>query len=170
MDNVRVESPAVAPQITVQPASVAVKLTTNASFTVTATGLPTPVYRWRFNGTNIANATNASLTVISPQTTNAGNYSVVLSNFMGAVTSSIATLTIIPPLPAQFQSATLLPDGTLQLIFNGDSAWSYTVETSTNLVSWTTLTNLTSASGIFNVTTGAVTNNPCRFYRARSGP
>ena len=170
VDNVRVESPAVAPQITVQPASVAVKLTTNASFTVTATGLPTPVYRWRFNGTNIANATNASLTVISPQTTNAGNYSVVLSNFMGAVTSSIATLTIIPPLPAQFQSATLLPDGTLQLIFNGDSAWSYTVETSTNLVSWTTLTNLTSASGIFNVTTGAVTNNPCRFYRARSGP
>ena len=170
VDNVRVESPAVAPQITVQPASVAVKLTTNASFTVTATGLPAPVYQWRFNGTNIANATNASLTVISPQTINAGNYSVVLSNFMGSVTSAIAALTIIPPLPAHFQSATLLPDGTLQLIFNGDSAWSYTVETSTNLVSWTTLTNLTSASGIFNVTTGAVTNNPCRFYRARSGP
>ena len=170
VDNVRVESPAVAPQITVQPASIAVKLTTNASFTVTAIGLPGPVYQWRFNGTNIANATNASLTVVSPQTTNAGNYSVVVSNFMGTVTSANAALTIIPPLPAQFQSASLLANGTLQLIFSGDSVWSYTVETSTNLVTWATLTNLTSASGIFNVTTGAVTNNPCRFYRARSGP
>ena len=170
VDNVRVESPAVAPQISIQPASVAVKLTTNASFTVTATGLPAPVYQWRFNGTNIVNATNASLTVVSPQTTNAGNYSVIVSNFLGAVTSTNAALAIIPPLPAQFQSATLLADGTLQLIFNGDSAWSYTVETSTNLAAWTTLTNLTSASGSFYVTTGAVTNGPCRFYRARSGP
>src|SRR5262249_17946366 len=59
VDNLRVEVPAVAPAIIAQPLDVAVKVTSNATFSVTANGLPTPGYQWRFNGTNISGA-NAS--------------------------------------------------------------------------------------------------------------
>ena len=62
VDNLRVEVPAVAPAIAAQPQPVWLKVTSNATFTVTATGVPAPAYQWRFNGTNIAGATDSSYT------------------------------------------------------------------------------------------------------------
>jgi hypothetical protein len=52
-------------------------------------------YQWRFNGTNIAGATSASLTLNNLQTNDSGNYTVVLSNSAGSITSAPAVLTII---------------------------------------------------------------------------
>src|SRR5439155_1362218 len=55
-------------------------------------------YRWYFNtNTAIANATNATLTITNAQATNAGAYSVRVTNSVGSVTSAIATLTVIVP-------------------------------------------------------------------------
>jgi hypothetical protein len=94
---------------------------------------------------------------------------VIISNIAGSITSSNAALTLIPPAPAQFQLVSLQPDGNLRIVFSGDPEWSYTVETSTNLINWSTLTNLTSASGMFDFIAGSTTNDTQRFYRARSG-
>lgn len=83
------------PAITVQPASVTVTAGATATFNVIATGSATLAYQWRRNGTNIAGATSAGY--ITPATTPADDgaqFSVVVSNAYGSVTSANATLTV----------------------------------------------------------------------------
>ena len=169
-NNVRVEVPAGAPLITINPLPQTLKLGTNVSFTVAATGLPAPSYQWSLNGTNILDATNTSYAIAFVAVTNTGNYSVVATNLAGFATSSDAALALLPPVAAQFGSISVQPDGTVQISFAGDAVWNYTVETSTNLTDWSVLTNLSSVNGVFNFTAGATTNSPQQFYRARVGP
>ncbi|MDR3460539.1 MAG: GH25 family lysozyme [Verrucomicrobiae bacterium] len=169
VDNVRVESPAVAPAFTLQPFAQTVKWGTNLTFTAAATGLPLPAYQWRFNGTNLPGATNASYPLAFVAATNTGNYSVLATNIAGAVASTNALLALAPPSAAQF-SAISVAGGVVQIGFTGDAYWPYTIETSTNLMSWSSLTNLTSAGGVFNFTAGPFTNAPQEFFRARVGP
>jgi hypothetical protein len=170
VDNVRVEMPAVAPTFMIQPLAQTVKLGTNVTFTTVASGLPSANYQWRFNGTNILGATNSSYNIASVAATNAGNYSVIATNIAGSVTSSNVALALLPPNAAQFQSTSVQSDGTLQISFTGDAYWTYTIETSTNLTDWTTLTNLTGTNGLFNFSVGSITDSPQQFYRARVGP
>jgi GH25 family lysozyme M1 (1,4-beta-N-acetylmuramidase) len=85
------------PQITNQPDSITVELGTNVSFAVGATGTSLK-YQWRFNNTNIAGATTSAYSIASVQGTNAGNYTVIVTNSTGANTSAYAYLSIsIPP-------------------------------------------------------------------------
>jgi hypothetical protein len=60
-------------------------------------------YQWNFNGTNIDGATNSLLTLTNVQAADAGNYSVVITNFGGSVTSDVATLTLIYPVTISSQ-------------------------------------------------------------------
>jgi len=83
------------PAITSQPQAQAVNIGGNASFNVAATGTPPLSYQWRLRGTNIPSAAASSLDVIDAQITDAGDYSVVVSNVIGSVTSSPATLSVI---------------------------------------------------------------------------
>lgn len=169
VDNLRVEVPAVAPLITTNPQPAIVKLGTNVTFTVSASGLPAPSFQWQFNGTNMDGMTNSILSIGHVALTNVGNYTVVATNIAGSATSSEALLTALPPAPAQFQSLALQTNGTIQINFTGDAYWTYTIETSTNLTDWTVLTNLTSTDGTFQFT-GAITNSAQQFYRARVSP
>ena len=82
------------PSITSQPTNQTVVAGGSVTFTVTATGFAPLSYQWQFNGTNISAATAASYTLTGAMATNAGNYSVVVSNSPGSVTSSVATLTV----------------------------------------------------------------------------
>ena len=83
-----------APAITSQPSSETVTAGQSASFSVTATGSPTPTYQWQKNGVNIAQATSSTYTIPSTATSDAGSYQVVVSNSAGSVTSNGATLTV----------------------------------------------------------------------------
>ena len=170
IDNVRVEVPAVTPLLTLSPQSQTVKLGTNLLFTAAASGVPAPNFQWQFNGTNISGATSSNFALVNVTATNTGNYSVVVTNIAGAVTSSNAALTLLAPAAAQFQSISVQPDGGVQINFAGDAVWNYTIETSTNLTSWSAFTNLTSTNGIFNFNIGSITNSPQQFFRARVGP
>ena len=80
--------------ITNQPAGVVVYVNSNAVFSVTAGGVPAPGYQWRYNGTNILGATAGSYTVTGARPTNEGNYTVVLANAAGSITSSPAGLSL----------------------------------------------------------------------------
>ena len=81
-----------------QPQSLTVPAGSNATFSVLAGGISLS-YQWRFNGANIAGATNSSYSLTPAQPANAGNYSVVISNPDTNMISSNAVLTIvIPPL------------------------------------------------------------------------
>lgn len=89
------------PTITQQPQSLTVNTGSTATFTVSATGKPTPTYQWQFDGTTITGETNTSLVINNVQYSNTGSYSVVVSNENGTVTSNTATLNVYyyPPQP-----------------------------------------------------------------------
>ncbi len=85
------------PAISAPPASQTVATGSNVTFTVTASGSATLAYQWRWGGTNIAAATTSSLTLPNVQPASAGLYSVRITNSVGSVTSSDATLTVLNP-------------------------------------------------------------------------
>jgi hypothetical protein len=93
----------VPPAITNQPASLTVNIGQPASFSVGATGTAPLFYQWQQNGTNIIGATSATNTISAAQATNAGIYTVIVSNSLGSVTSSNATLTVNDPTWAGWQ-------------------------------------------------------------------
>jgi hypothetical protein len=82
------------PAIQTQPQSQSVTVGNSVQFSVTASGRPAVTYQWYFNGTAITGATNSMYSLLSAQSGNAGNYTVVVSNAMGSVTSNQATLTV----------------------------------------------------------------------------
>ncbi len=82
------------PTIISQPQSLTNQAGTLATFSVMASGTAPLNYQWRFNGNNLAGATTNSYSRNSALTNHAGNYIVVINNSGGAVTSSIATLTV----------------------------------------------------------------------------
>ena len=83
------------PGITAQPANVVVLLGTNVAFAVSVAGTAPFGYQWRFNGTNLLDATNALYAILSVGTNDAGNYSVVITNAVGSTTSANAALAVV---------------------------------------------------------------------------
>jgi len=81
------------PLITAQPQNVFAAVGSLASFSVTASGTAPLSYQWTFNGTNIADATNSTLTLFNVQSTTAGSYAVTITNLYGTTSSADATLT-----------------------------------------------------------------------------
>jgi hypothetical protein len=101
------------PGITLQPVSITRTTGEGVTFSVTATnpvGSPSALnYQWYKDGAIIPTGTNPTL-IISPLTTaEAGNYSVVVSNSFGAVTSSIASLTVNKATPIITVAPTATP-------------------------------------------------------------
>jgi hypothetical protein len=85
------------PVVTTPPSSQNVIVGSNATFTVAATGTAPLSYQWQFNGGAIAGATTTSYAVTGAQSANQGNYTVVVTNVAGAVTSAVAVLTVLVP-------------------------------------------------------------------------
>ncbi len=85
-------TPATPPTISTQPAPQTGGLGGSATFTVAASGSPT--FQWQLNGTPIAGATSASLSVSNLQPANAGIYTAVSTNSSGTAASNAAILGI----------------------------------------------------------------------------
>jgi hypothetical protein len=82
--------------ITAQPQSQTVLAGSNVTLSFTALG-PALSYQWIFNGTNVlVEATNSTLLLRNLSLAQSGNYSVIASNFAGAVFSQSAALTVAP--------------------------------------------------------------------------
>jgi sugar lactone lactonase YvrE len=94
------------PAITLQPVDSGTVTGRPVTFTVTATGAPALAYQWAKDGVDILGALGASFTLYTPQASDAGHYSVTISNDYGSVTSYAATLTVAPAL--QFTAAVSL--------------------------------------------------------------
>jgi hypothetical protein len=92
--NLKVNLP---PHIDTQPADLEVAAGSNATFFVVASPSGLLTYQWRFNGASIAGATLSSYTRTNSQALDSGNYSVVVANTAGSVTSSNALLTVDTP-------------------------------------------------------------------------
>ncbi len=90
------------PAITSQPQPQTVLAGQSATFTVSVTGTPPLNYQWLLGGINIFGATTNPFILSNVQPTNAGNYSVISSNFTGSITSSPALLSVILTNPTVF--------------------------------------------------------------------
>ncbi len=77
-----------APVITQSPANLDAYPGQSPTFTVEATGIPTPSYQWQFNSASLVGQTNALLMLPFIQTNQAGTYSIIVSNLAGSVTAS----------------------------------------------------------------------------------
>jgi hypothetical protein len=93
-----------APAITAgpTPTNLTVLAGLPAGFSVTTLGTPPFQYQWRFNGVSISGATDSAFSIAAAQVTDAGTYSVTVTNRGGSVTSSAAILTVIPTVPLPF--------------------------------------------------------------------
>jgi predicted alpha-1,6-mannanase (GH76 family) len=100
------------PVITQQPAPVNLFRFVGASNTwsVAANAALPVYYYWCQNGTVIPVATNSTYQLDNLQITNSGDYTVVISNAFGAVTSSIVSLTVVSAPTYPFGQAVLADD------------------------------------------------------------
>ena len=84
---------AVAPVITSQPQSQTKTAGQSVTFTVTATGTPPLNYQWKKNG-NAVGGNSSSFTISRISASDAGNYTVTVSNAAGRATSNTASLIV----------------------------------------------------------------------------
>lgn len=131
----------VAPQITIQPQSQTVSTNVVASFSVTAYGTASLNYQWQQNGSNLTNGGNLSgvntstLTISGTQPNNYGNYTVVITNLYGAITSSPAATLIVLPNPIIYSQPYS------QQVFAGDSTYFSVSVDGSNPISYRWLKN-----------------------------
>jgi uncharacterized protein YpmS len=155
--------------ITSQPAGQTVNAGSNATFTVGAGGDQPLSYQWWFDATNQLNgSTNAALLITSAQPTNAGDYTAVVANDAGSVTSVVAVLTVNVPAPAVTNAPVIVAAGVpVQLSFPTQTGFNYYIEYMNTLTdgSWQQLTNLPGTGGPMSVTVAMP--SATRFYRVR---
>jgi hypothetical protein len=111
----------VAPSISAQPQNQTSVVGGAVTFSVSASGTPTPTFQWRKDGANIAGATGNSLALTNVQATDAGIYTVVITNSAGTVTSSPVTLTVntaAVPLAITAQPASQTVAANSTVVFN----------------------------------------------------
>lgn len=91
-------SGAIAPQIKVQPTNQTILVGGLADFSVQATGGLPLSFQWFKNGVMISNAITSGLSFDTVRESDAGSYSVVVTNRGGAITSTAASLFVnVPP-------------------------------------------------------------------------
>ena len=147
--------PQLSPNIVTNPASQIITAGGTAKFLVAATGIPDPTYQWQVNGTNIDNATNATLTIPGATTDNAGPYTVIVTTSSGTVTSAPAALTVNPNVAPAFNA--LATDFTTNVGANIRISFAATDDPSQTLT-YTLLAGPTNA--VFNSSNGLLTWHP----------
>ena len=90
----QVAPPPTSPEIVAQPTGDICPQGYGCSVRVFAVGEPPLRYQWRVDGTPLPEATNANLIFEAVQSSNAGSYSVVVSNRLGTVLSLPAMVTV----------------------------------------------------------------------------
>ena len=91
--------PFAAPVITAQPSDLSLSSGYFGQMYVVANGVPNPNYQWRKDGADIVSGIYSSLVFTNVKEQDAGIYDVVVSNNIGSITSSGATLTINSGMP-----------------------------------------------------------------------
>jgi hypothetical protein len=133
------------PVITSQPTNQIVVVGQTATFSVSASGTLPLSYQWTFNTTNIAGATNSTLTLTNVQFSQAGTYAVVVSNLVNSVLSSNATLTVLIP-------AAIITQPTNQMVYVGGTASFGVIASGTSPLSYQWNFNTTNIANATNTT------------------
>jgi hypothetical protein len=149
-----------APAITSEPQPLSVTDGSPAILSVTVNGESPMTYQWLFNGTSLPGASSASLAMPNVALSNAGIYSVVITNGFGATTSSPAALTVILPF-SQSAVPAINVSGQTGAVINVDY-----LSTLTSPSDWTSLTSLSLTSTSQYVFDASIPLPAERYYRA----
>jgi hypothetical protein len=153
------------PFITSQPRGQVGYWGKSVTFSVTAVSNSPLSYQWLKNSTPIEGASGSSLLLTNLQATNAGNYSVVITNDCGSTTSSNAYLTVNPAGVSLALYSGITIDGVVGLT----DGIQYSTDLS-NTNDWQGMTNLTLSVPTelwFDVQPA---NQLQRYYRVVPGP
>jgi sugar lactone lactonase YvrE len=120
-----------APVITQQPLAQSVAVDAAVSFTVVASGDAPLAYQWTINGTDLAGATSATLSLPKAQVLSSGAYRVRISNSGGSTLSEAAFLTVTassggPQIQSQPQSYIVASGGSVVITVNDQGSVSVT--------------------------------------------
>src|SRR6266704_2620896 len=88
------------PVITEQPVNQTNIFGTTATFTLTATGMPEPLYQWQIlssDWTNLGDRTNATLVLSDLRTGAEADYRAVITDDTGTTNSAVAHLYVVVP-------------------------------------------------------------------------
>lgn len=115
-------SPALAqPVIISQPANQFLAPGNTANFSVSESGAGPFTYQWLFDGTAIAGRTGRTLSLANPQPAQWGEYSVIVSNPAGSVTSQAAQLKVFVATSHSLSRIETKTDGLVHMTFTGET-------------------------------------------------
>lgn len=138
----------------------------SVSFSVSATnGAPPYGYQWQKDGMAISDATNSVLVLANLQVTNAGVYTVVVSDTVTNLASQPATLTVNPAGVGIALYAGVTVDGVVGQVYGIQS----TLDLS-NTNSWVGRTNLTLTTPTYLWYDSNPATQPQTYYRVLPGP
>ena len=110
------------------------------------------------------------LTLDDVGVSNAGTYDVIVSSPYGSVTSSVVNLTVtLPAQSLRLASAGFSTNNGFQVSIYGQIGQAYTLQASTNLVNWVSISNFTCTNSPVYVVDPAAKNFSHRFYRVAHG-
>lgn len=137
----------------VEPLSQTVVAGANVVLSVNVTGQQPITYQWQFDGTNVLGATNSTLALSGIEPTNAGNYTVIVSNSFGSVSSTATGVRVLPVI------------GCARGVNGLTLSWigSFVLQTATNVVG--PYYDVPNAVSPWVLT---ITSDPQRFYRLRA--
>jgi hypothetical protein len=121
-------------------------------------------YQWYYNDVPIPGAKNSSYSLSNLQLSDSGSYSVAVSNAGGTTFSSPAHLHVYDSTPARVDAITVEPTR-IRFTISINPNSSYAIQTSEDLMNWISITNISSAFGMFEFTDENLAEER-RFYRA----
>jgi hypothetical protein len=158
------------PSILTPPQNTTVSIGNTATFTVVASGSPPMSYQWKFNGNALASATASSLAITNAQTGDQGDYTVVVSNAVAAVTSAPGHLTVQTAPAGPFEIKNLQAGGGwIGFDATGPAQTNIVLWSSSDLSHWAALSTNASGSGTVRLGQSNITSS-VQFYRLTLHP
>jgi O-glycosyl hydrolase len=159
------------PAITQLPLSANVSAGANVQLACAATGDGPLIFQWFFNALPISGATGTTLLLTNVQPYQAGQYTVQVTNLAGSITSLPATLAVAGqgtlPLLRPILSTTR-SGASLQISFPANMGRIYSWQVSTNLLSWSVVSNFVSVSNLDQIQVVPSQQGPGQFFRVSS--
>lgn len=131
-----------APNVVIPPQSQTVRVGTDVTLSVFATGSPTLNYQWLKDKIEVQGATNSVHIISQAQFSDAGNYSVQISNFAGSTTNELElAVGPIVSMGSELFVSNLSPDRIIEVPINftsigGEHSLAFSLSFDTNILKY----------------------------------
>jgi hypothetical protein len=155
------------PLVYLQPTNALAGIGTATTLQAVAFGIAPLVYQWLFNGTPITGETSSALALRDLRVDQSGGYSVLVTNWNGASTSSVAQVTVVTVPTIQLARLATNASGP-SISFSSSTGLTYALEYKDSLTDPVWIPVAPPATGINGILLLQDTNAliaPSRFYR-----